>query len=198
MTSLRQRVLWTSMLASATFVSAGAFAQTPAVTPTTPATQTMPATPAVKTQPQASIAEQGKRMERRDPAKRMERMQAHRAKRMAELKTKLALSPSQEGAWTNFTGSTQPPAARPARPDRAEFAKLTTPQRIERMQAHRAERSAMFARRAEATKTFYAALNADQQKTFDAETARLGRGEHRGHHGHDGHDGNRQPTAAKG
>ncbi len=190
MISLRQRVLWASMLATATFASAGAIAQTPSVAP---------AAPAAQVQPQAGVAPQAqdKRMERGDPAKRFERMQAHRAKRMADLKTKLNLTSAQEGAWSSFTAASQPPAgARPARPDRAEFAKLTTPQRLERMQAHQAERSAMFAKRAEATKTFYAALNADQQKTFDAETVHHGRGHH-GHRGHGGADGKSMPAPAK-
>lgn len=183
MISLRHRVLWASMLASATLASAGAFAQAPVAAPVAPAAQTQPADAAAVT---------GKRMERGDPAKRFERMQEHRAKRMADLKAKLKLTPAQDGAWTSFTASTQPPAGpRPQRIDRAEFAKLTTPQRLERMQARQAERSAKFAKRADATKTFYAALNADQQKTFDAETAHFGhRGSHRHGHGHGhGHGG---------
>lgn len=191
MISLRQRVLWASMLATATFASAGAIAQTPSVTP---------AAPAAQVQPQAGVAPQaqGKRMERADPAKRFERMQAHRAKRMAALKTKLNLTTAQEGAWSSFTASSQPPAgARPPRADRAEFVKLTTPQRLERMQARQAERSAMFAKRADATKTFYAALNADQQKTFDAETAHFGHGPRGQHRGHGGPDGQRTAPPAK-
>ena len=191
MISLRHRVLWASMLASATLASAGAFAQAPVAVPAAPA--------AAQSQPGAIAATPGQRMERGDPAKRFERMKEHRAKRMADLKAKLKLTPAQDGAWTNFTASTQPPSGPPPqRADRAEFAKLTTPQRIERMQARQTERSAMFAKRADATKTFYAALNADQQKTFDAETAHFGHRGHRGH-GHGGPDGHRAPPApAKG
>jgi hypothetical protein len=127
-------------------------------------------------------------------------MQEHRAKRLAELKEKLKLNAGQEGAWSTFTAASQPPAgARPPRMDRAEFAKLTTPQRLERMQARQAERSAMFAKRAEATKTFYAGLTPEQQKTFDAETVHFGgHGGHRGHHGHGGPDGQRGAAPAKG
>jgi hypothetical protein len=190
MISLRHRVLWASMLASATFASAGAFAQAPAAAP---------AAPAAQVQPQAGTASQaeGKRMDRGDPAKRFERMQAHRAKRMTDLKAKLNLTAAQEGAWSSFSAASQPPSgARPPHLDRAEFAKLTTPQRLERMQARQTERSAMFAKRAEATKTFYAALNADQQKTFDAETAHFGHGP-RGHRGRGGADGQRTPPPAK-
>jgi len=61
------------------------------------------------------------------------------------------------------------------------------------MQARHAERSARFAKRAEATKTFYAALTPEQQKTFDAETVHAGM--HRGHHGHGGPDGHNHSAA---
>jgi hypothetical protein len=113
-------------------------------------------------------------------------MQAKRAQRLAELKQKLRLDASQEGAWNNFTATQQRPARAEgqARMDRAEFAKLTTPQRLERMQARQAERSARFAQRIEATRSFYATLSPEQQKTFDAETAHFG---HRGGHGHPHH-----------
>ncbi len=63
------------------------------------------------------------------------------------------------------------------------------------MQARQAERSARFAKRAEATKTFYAALTPEQQKTFDAETVHAGMHGHRGHRGHHGH-GDAGHTAA--
>ncbi len=88
---------------------------------------------------------------RMDPAKRMERMQEHRAKRLAALKEKLKLTSAQEGAWSSFTTAPQPPAGPRPHMDRAEFAKLTTPERLERMQTRQAERSAMFAKRADAT-----------------------------------------------
>ncbi|RZJ26349.1 MAG: hypothetical protein EOO54_03210, partial [Haliea sp.] len=119
--------------------------------------------------------------------------QARMAKHQAELKAKLALTPAQEGAWTAYTAALQPPARDAAqRPDRAamraEFEKLTTPQRIDKMNALRTQRMAemntAMTKRGDATKTFYAALNADQQKVFDAQ--RMGpRGKgHGGHHGH--------------
>lgn len=122
-----------------------------------------------------------------DPAKR----EADAAKRMAELKAKLQITAAQEGAWTAFTTAMKPPARMDRqRPDRAELAKLTTPERIDKMRAlrtqHMAERTAGMDKREEATKAFYAALNADQKKLFDAEHARIGHhhGGHRGgHHG---------------
>mgnify|MGYP000387936472 CR=1 FL=1 len=57
--------------------------------------------------------------------------------------------------------------------DRAAMAKLSTPERIDQMQALHAQRDAEMKKRGDATKTFYAGLNAEQKKTFDAETARF-------------------------
>lgn len=128
--------------------------------------------------------QQGKRM---DPAKFEEMRKRHTeqmAKRMADLKQKLALAPAQEGAWTAWTTAMQPPAQPHQRPDRAEFEKLTTPERIDRMRAQRVQHQSEMDKRLEATKTFYAALNADQKKVFDAESMRFMRGgRHGGGHG---------------
>lgn len=155
-------------------VGAGAMAQTP------------PAAPA-GSPPVAGkhVGPHGDRMARHDPAK----MQAWIAKRQAALKAKLKITPAQEGAWTSYTASMQPPArgARPTPEQRAEFDKLTTPQRIDKMKELRTQRmadmSAAMDKRGEATKTFYAALSAEQQKTFDVEHKKHGpRGGHR-HHG---------------
>jgi protein CpxP len=117
-----------------------------------------------------------------NPAK----MQAWMAKRQAELKAKLKLTPAQEGAWTTFTASMQPPApiARLTPEQRAEFDKLSTPDRIDKMRALRTQRmadmSAAMDKRGEATKTFYAVLTPEQQKTFDAEHKKFGPREGRG------------------
>ncbi|MES2687566.1 MAG: Spy/CpxP family protein refolding chaperone [Pseudomonadota bacterium] len=144
-----------------------------------------PAAPATASAP-AKAGHHGKH--RHDPAK----MQARIAKHQAELKAKLAITPAQEGAWSAYTTALQPQARNAAqRPDRAamraEFEKLTTPQRIDKMNALRtqrmAEMNAAMTKRGDATKSFYAALNADQQKVFDAQ--RMGRGgKGGGHHGH--------------
>ncbi len=118
------------------------------------------------------------RMEQGDPA----RMQARIAKRQADLKETLQIAPAQEGAWTAFTAAMQPPANW-KRPDRAELARLATPERIDRMKALRTERMARMDQRAEATKVFYAALNPTQKPVFDRETARRGQRDGGGHHG---------------
>lgn len=113
------------------------------------------------------------RMGRMDPA----RMQAWMDKRNAELKTQLKITPAQEGAWTAYTEAMKPPADLMAkRPDRAELAKLPTPERIDKMKAlrtqHMADMSAAMDKRGEATKTFYAVLTPEQKKVFDANAMR--------------------------
>jgi periplasmic protein CpxP/Spy len=112
---------------------------------------------------------------RMDPAK----MQEHVAKRLDALKQKLQLSSGQEAGWIAYVAALKPNSVQ--RPDRAEFAKLSTPERIDRMRALRVTRMAELDKRGDATKTFYATLSSDQKKVFDDETAR------RGHHGRDGH-----------
>lgn len=116
-----------------------------------------------------------------DWGKMRERMQERMARRMAEFKQRLQITPAQEGAWTAFAAAMQPPAQPPQRPDRAEFERLTTPERIDRMQALRAQRNAEMDRRAQATKTFYAQLSPEQKKVFDQETLHLWH--RRGHFG---------------
>ncbi len=137
------------------------------------------------------------RMGRMDPAK-MEQMVAKRA---ADLKAKLKITPAQEGAWTTFTASMKPSAAMAANhPDRAEMDKLTTPERIDKMQALHTQRMAdmntEMGKRNDATKTFYATLTAEQKKVFDAEHAKMGDRHGEGKHGdkggmqdHKGHQG---------
>jgi hypothetical protein len=101
------------------------------------------------------------------------------AKHLADLKAKLKITASQEAAWTTFTEAMKPPAGMMGKhPDRAEMDKLTTPERIDKMRAmhkeHMAEMEAAMDKRADATKTFYAALSTEQKKTFDAEHAKMG------------------------
>lgn len=171
MTQRHKRLILATLVAGLGFT---AFAQTP------------PAAPQAGAQaPMHSMDHMG----RRDPAKMQERM----AKHQAELKAKLKIAPAQEGAWTTFTASMQPPANRPQRPSREEFEKLSTPQRIDKMQAMKADRDARMAQHATATKTFYAALTPEQQKVFDANTMRG----HGGRHGEHGEHGGPRGAGAK-
>lgn len=126
---------------------------------------------------------------RMDPARMEERMRAHREERMArrlgELRQILQVTPQQEGAWTTWTTAMKPVQLQ--RPNRAEFARMTTPERIDRIQSLRAQRNTEMDRRLEATKTFYAGLSTEQKRLFDAEGMRFLRGGERG--GMGGHFG---------
>jgi protein CpxP len=115
-----------------------------------------------------------------------ERMAQRHNKHLGELKAKLQLQADQETAWAAFAQAMQPPTQPWARPDRVALEKLTTPERIDQMQAFKAQRDAHMQKRADATKAFYASLNPEQKKTFDSETARfmaqgMGRGMPHGH-----------------
>ena len=114
--------------------------------------------------------------------------QAMMAKRQADMKAKLKITPVQESAWTAFTSAMQPPAGGmggyPSPEQRAELAQLTTPERIDKMRALRVQRSnemnALADKRDDATKTFYAALSPEQKPVFDA--AYANRSQHAMHH----------------
>jgi Spy/CpxP family protein refolding chaperone len=116
------------------------------------------------------------RMAQGDPAKMQAQRTERHAARMAALKAKLKLTPDQEGAWTTFGASMQPRQAMMGNPAqfRAEMQTLTTPERIDKMQALKAQRHAEMTQRGDATKTFYAALTPEQKKVFDAEALHMG------------------------
>ena len=125
----------------------------------------------------SAFAQQGPMPGQGMPQARMQHMREHMAERharhLSELKGKLQLEASQESAWKTFADAMQAPLAPPARPERAALEKLTTPERIDQMQALHAQRDAEMKKRGDATKAFYAGLNAEQKKTFDLETARF-------------------------
>lgn len=118
---------------------------------------------------------------RMDPA----RMQSMMDKRHEVLKAQLKLTAAQEPAWTTFTAALKLPAnmMNRQRPDPVEMAKLSTPERIDKMKTlraqHMSDMTAAMDQRGEATKAFYAVLTPEQQKVFDASAMR-GPG---GHHG---------------
>ncbi len=163
-----------------------------------------PTAPATGAQPQMHD-----RMHRGDHSSMRERMfgnhQERMVKRQAELKTKLKITPAQEGAWATFAAAMQPPAniaggmmgTHHDPKVKADMDKLTTPERIDKMRALRAERmatmNAEMDKRGAATKAFYAVLSSEQKAVFDAVSMRGGqhgmggeRGE-KGGHGRMGH-----------
>ena len=157
MTSIPKRALMAAALAAAfAGLSATAIAQN---------TTTAPAAPASAQQAQEDAKESQRDAKR---AERLARMQKHMAERQAALKAELKITAQQEPAWNAFVARTAP-EARPARQGpREDWSKLTTPQRLDKMAALKAERDARMAQLHDAIKSFYAALNAEQQKVFDA------------------------------
>ena len=124
-----------------------------------------------------------------DPAQHHQRMEQRLAERQQKLKADLKLTPAQESAWTRYTDAFKRPAQPAQRPDRDAMARMTTPERLDQMQARKAERDAHMNRIVEATRALYAALSPEQQKVFDQQSP-MARGPHphgqAGGHGHHG------------
>lgn len=104
-----------------------------------------------------------------------ERMAKHWERRQTELKSKLRLATEQEPAWGAFLQGMKVPAKTLSQPlDREALGKLTTPERMEKMNTlHEANLAIMqthIKQRTEATRAFYNQLSVEQQKVFDAET----------------------------
>lgn len=159
--SFSKRVLVVAMIAGGGALSAGALA--------------LPAGDASKMDCASMHGKHGQK----NQAERMEQ----RAKHLAVLKAKLNLTAQQEAAWNAFTASRKGPmhtmGDRQAR--QAEFAKLTTPQRMDKMLEMSDKRRANMVERAQATKAFYAQLTPSQQAVFDTEAKFKGHGRS-GHH----------------
>lgn len=97
-----------------------------------------------------------------------ERRAQHFAQRATALKEALKLTPEQEPVWQDFMNAMQhkPQHAR-LDMNSDDFAKLSTPERLDRMRALRSQHIAEMDQRDEAIKAFYAKLSPEQQKTFD-------------------------------
>ncbi len=127
-----------------------------------------------------------------DPAAMKARFEAHRQARAQLLHDALGLRPDQDGAWQAFLAEMKPPegdAGRRQHMRQDGAAPLTTPERLDRMAQRMSERQARFQHRADTVKRFYAALDARQQKTFDALTALRRGGMGGGFGGRHGSDG---------
>jgi protein CpxP len=128
-----------------------------------------------------------------------EQRQAEHAQRLQAL---LNLRPDQQPALQAFLAAMAPSGhEHHGQPEGMTAAQLTTPQRLDKMADMMARHQAEFQKRADAIRTFYAALSPDQQKAFDAlPMGMMGGhherdGDHGQRHGHDGdHDGG--PPAA--
>jgi Spy/CpxP family protein refolding chaperone len=116
-------------------------------------------------------------------AKRAEK----RAERQAKLRDALKLTPAQQPAWDAFVASMTPAhkADRAARPDRAQLATLSAPQRLQMRIERQKQRTARMEARLSALNSFYSVLTPEQRKVFDEQAKqRRGGRHHRGHGGH--------------
>jgi len=112
-----------------------------------------------------------------DHPKMQEQREAMRAgrhqKHLDEMKVYLQLQASQESAWQSFAGVMKTPMKRPTPLAPAELEKLTTPERIDKMMALKAEKDVEISKRMNASKTFYGTLTPAQQKVFDTHTQKF-------------------------
>jgi len=110
--------------------------------------------------------------------RKQQRLREHMAERMEQhqkqLKQALKLTPAQEPAWQQFADTMKPQGPKGPMMNRDEWQKLTTPQRLEQMQAHKAEHDALMKSHIEAIQKFYGGLTPEQQKTFDAQFMHFG------------------------
>jgi Spy/CpxP family protein refolding chaperone len=121
--------------------------------------------------------------------------EAHEARRARFLHDVLSIRADQESAFQTFLADMRPPARDHkdwAEHKDADAAPMTTPERLDRMAAmmarHDAEHQAEMQHRVEAVKRFYAVLNPEQKRAFDALHDRGGMGGP-GRHGPGRHEG---------
>lgn len=156
-----------------------------ALTATAQTSPPPPPAPGAPSQMQRGPGGPEMRMHERMHERGHDRMAERMAHRMGQLKEALRITPAQEPAWTAFTTAMRP--GQKIRPDIGEMARLSTPERIDRMRQLRAQRHAEQDRRGDATKVFYGQLSVEQKRVFDQLTLRMhggkGRGERHGHHG---------------
>lgn len=89
--------------------------------------------------------------------------------RAAKLKAILQLSPAQDAAVDAFIVATAPPDLEDLPPpDREKVEAMTTPERLDKMDAMHKEAEAHMAKVEDATRTFYSSLTPSQKKAFDA------------------------------
>jgi protein CpxP len=108
----------------------------------------------------------------------------HFAKRQAKLHDALKLTGGQESAWAAYQASIKPqPGAMGMHGDRAAWAALSAPARMEKMIAMSKQHTATMESRLGALNTFYSVLSPAQKKVFDENTrGGGGHGHHRGGH----------------
>jgi Spy/CpxP family protein refolding chaperone len=137
----------------------------------------------------AMTAEQrlAKKAERQAKAgERHAKMAQKRAEHQAKLHDLLKLNAAQQPAWDAFVASRTPAnkAERPARPDRAAWASLSAPQRMQKGIDLQKQRVARMEQRLAALNSFYAVLTPEQRKVFDEQSKGRKGGRHHQHRAH--------------
>ena len=175
---IRSILMVSVMTASAGFCLT-ALAQAPVPSPQNMAGHSGP----MSMHPQHMQGMQGDRTMMNDPkareARRAERHQRH----LNEMKIFLQLQPSQESAWAAFESVMKQPIKRHMAAVQADVEKMSTPERIDKLMAIKAEHDAEIAKRMNASKTFYNALTPAQQKVFDTHAQKFSNRSPMGQHG---------------
>lgn len=132
------------------------------------------------------------------------KMMAQRGnQRLERLHTELKITAQQEPLWQAFAEKTKAEMGKgmqTMRPSEAD-AKLSAPERMEKMQAGMKERLASMESVNESFKRLYAALSDEQKATADAHFNHMGPAGKKGHHGPERkgpRQGPRSPEPAKG
>ena len=108
------------------------------------------------------------------------------AQHLEALKTTLKILPEQDSKWAAFANSMKPAGPRQDKRFLEDIDRLTTPERIDKMMAFKAQRDTELNKRAEAVKTFYSVLTEDQKKIFDQHTTKImGKMAHKQSGGHE-------------
>ncbi|MBC7453536.1 MAG: Spy/CpxP family protein refolding chaperone [Massilia sp.] len=132
--------------------------------------------------PTQAAAPEGRHGHAAQQQERMAQWGEHAAKRQAKLHDALKLSAAQEPAWTAFQAAIKPDAAAMAmQGDRAVWASMSAPARMEKMIDMAKQHTARMESHLAALNTFYAVLTPAQKQVFDAQ-AKGGRGHHRDGH----------------
>jgi protein CpxP len=116
------------------------------------------------------------------PEQRQAKMAQFAAQREAKLHADLGITSGQESAWQSFVASMKP-AAHDQQFDRAAWAGLSAPQRMQKMIDLQKQRTTHMEQQLSALNSFYSVLSPQQKQIFDTESAqmhghRFGHGQH--------------------
>jgi protein CpxP len=133
-----------------------------------------------------TAAPEGRHASAATQQERMAKWSEHGARRQARLHDALQLNGGQETAWAAYQASIKPQAGMGMRGDRAAWAAMSAPARMEKMIAVSRQHTAVMESRLGALNTFYSVLSPTQKKVFDENTRGGGHARHHGGHMKDG------------